>query len=171
MFGKLKFNLQAKNRHGIHSKFVYDFLDKALYNRSLKACDPEFKLLKAILTHFYPKRIGIDGESVLISDWLRREFESGTSKTGPYDLYVSDYPVEKLESLIHTATLWTPDSIIYVGNIRKTPKYFEIWNSLCNLEVIRVCIETYSSGMLCFRPQQEPQHFNIRLNSSIFDLS
>lgn len=169
MLDKLKFELKAKNRHGIHSRFVYDFLDKTLYDKSLKNYTSEYKLLIAVLIHFNPKRIGIEPNSEILTEWLNRDMGLQTSSTGPFDLYLSAGPTPNLAGLINTKENWTPDSIIYVGGIRTTQKHFEKWKNLCNLEVCRVSIETYTAGMLCFRPQQEPQHFKIRLNSSIFE--
>lgn len=160
--------MRAKNRHGIHSKFVYDFLDKTLYRLSFKGFSPDQKLLKAAIIHFKPKNIGFSPSGKALHSWLIGADIKMDSVANPVSFYITGAPNMELEALISNADQWDPDAIIFVGNIRKNKAHFKIWQKLCALPKIRVSLETYDAGLLCFRPKQAPQHFKIRLNSSIF---
>ena len=168
MFSSIIFWIRAKNRHGIHSKFVYDFLDQSLYRFSFDGCSNEQKLLRAAILHFKPKNIGVaeSGNSLLKSPAL--EGLNFDLETLPYQFYISGIPNNQLENLILRTSNWTRDAIIFVGGLRNKKEYYEIWKKLCAIPQIHVSVETYHAGLLCFRPKQAPQHFNIRLNSSIF---
>lgn len=168
MIYKFWFWLKAKNRHGIHSQFVYDFLDKSLYTLPKQHSNPEQKLLTAALTHFKPKNLGINPKWMAVPSWIAAEFSKASRSAIPYDFYVSNALDPELEQLILQEKLWNRDAVIFVGGIRQNNRAFENWKHLCDTARIRVSLESYAAGLLFFRPQQAPQHFKIRLNSSIF---
>ncbi|MFM1877946.1 MAG: hypothetical protein RLZZ241_812 [Bacteroidota bacterium] len=162
------FWLTAKNRHGIHSKFVYDFLDLALYTLPKQNRLPEQKLLSAALTHFKPKQLGVNPKWIAMPDWIAATCSEDLTRNIPYDFYVTDAEDTELKALIHQENLWSKNAVIFIGGIRRNKKNYKNWKKLCSYDVIRVSLEVYEAGLLCFRPQQAPQHFKIRLNSSIF---
>ena len=73
MIGRFLFNLHARNRHGIHSPFIYGFLDRSLYHPENREGSPNERLLRAARTHF--------GPDLLL--WDPAEIPFGESLSGP----------------------------------------------------------------------------------------
>ncbi len=55
------------------------------------------------------------------------------------------------------------DSIIYFNNIRETEETLLLWESFCQHPKATVSINMYNKGIICFRPEQKKEHFNIRI--------
>ncbi len=171
MFEKIGFWLQSHNRHGIHSPFVYDFLDRTLYARKRPGCTPEQRLLLAAAEHFGPTRVGASPCGAALADWLGGHLPEGICGQPPYDLYIAGRPGEELEKRLNDPEWWHNDSVVFVGGLRGGTNAHQAWKRLCGLPRLRVTLETYHAGLLFFRRQQAPQHFRIRLKSSIFNRS
>ena len=171
MFEKIGFWLRSRNRHGIHSPFVYGFLDHTLYARECPGCTPEQRLLLAAALHFGPRRIGVGPGGNALADWLRPYLPEGAWGEPPYDLYIAGRPGEELEKTLNEPAFWHNESVIFVGGLREGSHARGAWQRLCCLPQLRVTLETYRAGLLFFRRQQARQHFRIRLKSSIFKRS
>jgi len=171
MFGKIWFWLLSNNRHGIHSPFVYDFLDRALYARRRPGCDPEQRLLMAAAEHFAPLRVGVSPSGAALAQWLKPRLPEAQWGQPPYDLYIAGRPGEAWENSLSDPEMWHNETVIFVGGLREGTLARQAWKHLCSLPKLRVTLETYRAGLLFFRRQQAPQHFKIRLKSSIFKRS
>jgi hypothetical protein len=162
IFSKAIFWIQAKNRHGIHSPFVYEFLDSGLYAPNLKKGNPNQHLVRAALAYFGPERI-----------WRSDKHSSHTGKgqflnpdpdlgETPFDFFVFKEPSAAITELCSKPHLWHNDSMVYVGNLRASPKAHALWSEIAAHSSVRVVVETYREGLLFFRKQQARQHFKIR---------
>lgn len=171
MFEKIGFWLRSRNRHGIHSPFVYGFLDRTLYARKRPGCTPEQRLLLAAAEHFGPTRVGVSPCGSALADWLRPHLPGRIWGQPPYDLYIAGRPGEGLEKCLNDPKWWHNDSVVFVGGLRGGKKARLAWERLCSLPQLPVTLETYRAGLLFFRRQQAPQHFRIRLKSSNFKRS
>jgi hypothetical protein len=163
MWGPLKFWWQATNRHGVHSPFVYGFLDKGLYRRELRRYPAQKRLLLAAVDYFGIGSVIAPGPGSSAGAWLREKRPGLRWDTPPTDLFIYDDPNEDLLALPERAGLWHDHSILFVGNIRKDRGRHEIWRQACEMTEARVILETYAAGLLFFRKQQAPQHFRIRI--------
>jgi len=54
------------------------------------------------------------------------------------------------------------DSIVFFNNIRETEETLALWESFCQHPKATVSINLYDKGIICFRPEQEKEHFTIR---------
>ena len=54
------------------------------------------------------------------------------------------------------------DSLIFFNNIRETEETLALWESFCQHPKATVSINLYDKGIICFRPEQEKEHFTIR---------
>lgn len=54
------------------------------------------------------------------------------------------------------------DSIIFFNNIRESGDTLALWESFCQHPKVTVSINLYDKGIICFRPEQEKEHFTIR---------
>jgi hypothetical protein len=52
--------------------------------------------------------------------------------------------------------------MVYVGNLRSTPRGYALWEEITRHPSVRVVVETYRAGLLFFRSEQARQHFKIR---------
>lgn len=163
MWGALKFWWDATNRHGVHSPFIYGFLDKGLYRRELRQYPPQKRLLLAAADYFEPGAVCTAGEGGPLAGWLREERPGLRWDTFPADLIICESPGEELLREPELVHLFQNDNILFVGNIRKDTRSYKLWEQACGLEEARVILETYTAGLLFFRKQQAPQHFRIRI--------
>lgn len=172
MFGKVWFWLRSRNRHGIHSPFIYAFLDRTLYARKRPRCTPQQQLLLAVSEHFKPGRVGVSPAGAALADWLRPHLPGAQWGQPPFDLFIAGHPGEDcLEAQLADPARWHNESVIFVSGLREGARARQAWKRLCALPQLRVTLETYRAGVLFFRRQQAPQHFRIRLKSSIFKRS
>lgn len=156
------FWLQSKNRHGIHSPFVYGFLDQGLYANHLKVSPAQIKLLKATIDYFRPNHIGVSETLPPNSPLLQLLSHDSTCKSKPYDLFIYEQPTETVSTFISESGNWHNDSIVYMGNLRASPKGYACWKEIIRHPSVQVVLETYQAGLLFFRKEQARQHFKIR---------
>jgi hypothetical protein len=160
---KWNFWRKARNRHGIHSPFVYSFLDEGLYRRDLKNLPPQKRLLLAAADHFNPmKAMACDSQNQM-AEWLRAERPGIRWEGTPTDLYICDAPGEALFAFLDREALWANDTVVFVGNLRENQESYANWGRAAGHPAVRVILETYPAGLLLFRTQQARQHFRIRI--------
>ncbi|MDX1332557.1 MAG: hypothetical protein R3252_05970 [Robiginitalea sp.] len=160
---KWRFWIRAHNRHGVHSPFVYRFLDEGLYRREYKKFPPQKRLLIALVDYMAPgKAMACDPQSRM-APWLRAERPDIRWEGLPTDLCICDTPGEELLAFLDRPELWDKDTSVFVGNLRKNHKHMAYWDRATRHPAVRVVLETYPAGLLLFRTQQAPQHFRIRI--------
>jgi hypothetical protein len=162
IFSKVLFWFRAKNRHGVHSPFMYEFLDRAVYAPGIKQGESGQRLLRAARVHFNPKRIFM-ASNLPANLGIRGGLEVGSTTPGPpFDLLVFDEPSHKVGEILSDPGQWHNDSIVYLGNLRGSPSAYALWEQICLHPSIRVVVESYWEGLLFFRKEQVRQHFKIR---------
>ena len=160
---KWNFWRKARNRHGVHSPFVYRFLDEGLYRRDLRKFPPQKRLLIAAADHFGPhKAIACDPQSPM-AEWLRSERPGIRWEGPPTGLFICDSPGEELLAFLDKPELWENDTVVFVGDLRKNRNSIAYWDRATGHSAVRVILETYPAGLLLFRTQQAPEHFRIRI--------
>jgi len=162
IFSKALFWFQAKNRHGVHSPFIYEFLDRAVYAPGVKQGASGERLLRAARIHFNPERIWM-ASSLAANSGIRRHLEADSNLQGPpFDLLVFDKPSHDVGEFLSDPGQWHNDSIVYLGNLRGSASAYALWEQISLHPSIRVVVETYWEGLLFFRKEQAQQHFKIR---------
>lgn len=162
MLSRLKFWWTARNRHGVHSPFIYRFLDAGLYRKDLRKLPPEQRLLIAVADHFQPDSAWAAEPGSRLAAWLRKQRTGIRWDPPPADLILCDSPEEALTRVLDQPGLWHNDSILFVGGLRRDSGSRALWKQCCRLPRCRVILETYDAGLIFFRRQQVPQHFRIR---------
>lgn len=162
IFSKVHFWFQAKNRHGVHSPFIYEFLDRAVYTPGVKQGVSRERLLRAVRVHFNPKCIWMASNLPANSE-VREDPEADSTLTGPpFDLLVFDKPSHEVGEILNDPGQWHNDSIVYLGNLRGSASAYAMWEQISLHPSIRVVVESYREGLLFFRKEQAKQHFKIR---------
>lgn len=162
IFSKVLFWFQAQNRHGVHSPFIYEFLDRAVYAPGVKQGGAGQRLLRAARVHFNPKCIWM-ASNLPVNSGIRGNLEVDSTQSGPpFDLLVFDKPSPEVGEILSDPGQWHNDSIVYLGNLRGSASAYAMWEQISLHPSIRVVVESYREGLLFFRKEQARQHFKIR---------
>ena len=156
------FWLRAKSRHGIHSPFIYRFLDEGLYRRDLRHLHPDQRLLLAALDHFGPVRLGAAPPEGRLATWLATQRPDRPGGQPPFDLFIFESPTHGLVGALDRPGWWHNDTVVFVGNLRSHKGSRQKWLEAARKAPVTVVLETCTSGLLFFRRQQARQHFRIR---------
>ncbi len=156
----IKYWFRATNQHGVHSPFVYNFVTKGLYSKSIKdnsepinftdygLTKKEKKVLKKILDYF---QIELNlkeniNQSFYLDKQCNKLYYNGLKK-------IKLLPSENLKDI---------EFIIYRG-IYTDKVNQEKWKKLCAIPQATVTIDLFYFGLLFFRKEQRKEHFVIRV--------
>ena len=162
LINRMLFWSRANNRHGIHSPFVYNFLDRSLYRSEDRGAPPAERLLLAAIRHYKPARMGCAAHS----PWKKHLKACGTGTVvtaPPYDLYAMDRPGPELATWIGQPGNWHNDTVLFVGGLGEGGRMDPSWQDCLEPGPVRICLETYPAALLFFRREQAPEHFRIRI--------
>ena len=158
-----KFWWKAQNRHGVHSPFIYRFLDEGLYRKDLKHLPDQRRLLQAATDYLEVERAGAAEPLAGLALWLRERYPQISWHQPPVDLYIYEAPEQGLLALLEDPGQWDPQMTVFVGNLRRDPRGYTLWQEATRHPSVRVVLETYPAGLLFFRTGQVRQHFRIRI--------
>lgn len=155
----LKFLIKSTNQHGVHSPFVYNFVTKGLYINSSKSplikkdtrlkrlSKKEVKVLSKIIAYFNVNELFFHNNLSNLQLNRLNELEL---------VFLND---SKQLQLLNLSTHF----FIVVQSIYKDKESYTTWlNYLEKTENI-VTIDTFTYGIIFFRPEQAKEHFIIRV--------
>ena len=147
----LKYKWRAKGRHGIHSPFVYAFIENVIQDRNrITITSPvEFpgipaydtKLVNRLLQHYDYRVIlipGQDGETDAIPDALMLSGDN----PGLWDAGAGKY-----------FQLLKKDSVVFVIGVHRTVQHSKAWALLCARKEVLMSIDLYGMGVLFFKKE------------------
>ncbi|MFC4269143.1 hypothetical protein [Polaribacter marinivivus] len=160
LFSRIKFLLSSTNQHGVHSPFVFNFVIKGLYKKSIitneidkylelnSLSKKEKKILSNIITYFNVKEFYFNTKSQIST--LNNEFKL---------LYFRNLTEEE----IINSNLLNENTILIFHQIYKSNKSLKLWNNFLKKQSNIVSIDVYYFSLLFYRPQQAKEHFKIRV--------
>lgn len=156
----IKFLLRSTNQHGLHSPFVYNFVNKGLYSKEIKnnilseyselkkLSKKEQTVFSKIIAYFKTNQLYIDVKS------------SNKSEDQEYKIiYVNT--IHKIQSS-ELNTFNTKDIIVIYG-IHQQKKTALKWQEIIKSKEAKVTIDLFYFGLIFFRKEQVKEHFNIRV--------
>jgi hypothetical protein len=156
----LKYKWTAKGRHGIHSPFVYAFVEDVIQNRK------KITITNAIAIP------GVPQPYVILANRLAQRYnyrailtlhDNETEANPDVLILPGDEP-----HLWETAAgkyfqRLKKDSVVFVIDIHKTAAHSKTWELLCARKGTLMSIDLYGMGLLFFKEEfKEKQHFVLR---------
>ena len=176
---------RSTNQHGIHSPFVFALVTKCFYAKKIYNTYSKFDtkttdLKKAKFlcrfvnycnfnTIYHSEFISKNFKIALSSnlDSVLKTYSEKIPKITNFEqkllIYVKSLPLDNREEFQQFMERCSNDSIILIEDIRLSSTQFEYWKQLKSNPLVRVSIDTYWFGILCFRKEQNKEHFTIRL--------
>lgn len=158
----LKYNWQAKGRHGTHSPFVYSFIENVLLDKS----DIDQASLVA-----YPS-IALRYENLMnrtrVYFHLKNVVYFSGNKTGKDALnsmimLSENDPKQWITLFEEFDELGGSDNVVFVAGIHDSKVHSQEWQKLCNSTIVRMSIDLHKVGLLFFKKEfKEQQHFVLK---------
>lgn len=159
----LKFWFTAKNQHGIHSPFMYDFVTKGLYTKKKFSQSTSLDVFLKCIHYFQPKNIELKNGHKLIKKKVITEFPT-VGFNEPYDMiYYGELLSETEISSMAEYAKKQPGGILFIDEIRKNKNSKELWQKLLQTSFHVVTVDMYYCGLLFFHTTQAKEHFKIRV--------
>jgi hypothetical protein len=150
----IKYKWNAKSRHGIHSPFVYRFVDECL-NRKITSTKyeiltgPATELVNKIIPYFSITEVLLFNKEQTIA------LKVNDSKHGRA-LLVTDDPDLPGRSR-------NTETIILIPGIHQSAEINERWNKACRNPEVRLSLDLFHVGLLFSREEfKEKQHFILK---------
>ena len=176
---------RSTNQHGIHSPFVFALVTKCFYAKKKynaynklntnTAHSKKTKFLCRFIDYFnfdtiyYPKYLTENFKIALTSnpDSVVKTYLGKIPKITNFKqkqlIYFQSLALDNSEEYQQFMKQCSNDSILLIEDIRQSPTQFEYWKQLKSNPLVHVSIDTYWFGILCFRKEQNKEHFTIRL--------
>ncbi len=181
----LVFWWRSTNQHGIHSPFVFALVTKCFYAKKkyktynkLCAKTTDFKKAKFLCrfvdyfnfdTIYHPEFLSENFKIALSSNpnSVVKTYSGKIPKITNFKqkqlIYFKSLPLDNSEEFQQLMKQCSNDSILFIEDIRQSSTQFQYWKQLKSNPLVRVSIDTYWFGILCFRKEQNKEHFTIRL--------
>ncbi len=155
----LKFKWKARGRHGIHSPFVYAFVEDVIQER---------KKLPVVNTIEFP---GIPERYALLLKRMVMYYRLELQTKWPDDPTING---DTLLLLTEAAAEWfryadkyfhllQHNSAVFIPDIHQTALHTTAWNNICRHPKVMMSIDLYGAGLVFFRNEfKEKQHFVLK---------
>jgi hypothetical protein len=152
----LKYRWKAKNRHGTHSPFVYDFVENVVETKNI-ALNPDL-----------PENLGQKDKQLLSKIIARYGYKAIAEPTYGGDkcdvlLLTEIAPQEWITALEQHVGLIDVNGMVFIAGIHNSVAHTAAWNKIIAHAQVRMSIDLYSAGILLFRKEfRENQQFILR---------
>lgn len=182
----LKYQRKAKTRHGVHSPFVYQFVEQVLRKKGTKDSNLIFatsrhkKYVNKLINYYHPHHIlwltnregatenfvSIEQENKHRIKLKSEQFDFDRFNEYPkVDLFLFDLIVP--EDLIHAWEKYkpylTPNSMVLISSLHDSKEQTAAWERICVDKTVRLSLDLYRVGLLFFKEEfKEKQHFVLK---------
>ncbi len=176
----LKYRWNAVGRHGVHSPFVYNLLEKVIYIKSPKIQksftlekQKEFHLYLRLLLHFKPKTIWLNRSNIYFEE-LINQYKKNNTSSDCYTSISSSPPAETDFYFFNQATKQQIDSFISQKNIIKEDAtviflplhaskiQLQNWEEFISSDLVTISLDFYNFGLVFFQKGKAKQDYIIK---------
>ncbi|RZJ69125.1 MAG: hypothetical protein EOO45_13910 [Flavobacterium sp.] len=187
----INFLWNSTNRHGVHSPFVFGFVDKCIYAKGPNLPFREgykfnegISFRKAALLHrtisYFnaQKLLALGDDTSAMTEILRYAGEKQNKKIwffspiapipGTIDLLYFSYNDRETLLNVFNERLAdaNPNTICIIDGIYNSTETKQAWSDIKDHHAVTVTVDTYDLGVAFLRKGQAKQHFMIRLSQS-----
>jgi hypothetical protein len=160
LFRYLFFLFSATNQHGVHSPFVFTFVTKCLYKKQKYNTSKSLNTALKMLEYFNIFNVRFKDMNTELSEEIEKKFPKiVTDESSINFIYLETLSLTNLEFL-EKFNDFNNETVVFINTINKT---YKRWNTLILSKKFTVTIDTFHSGILFFRREQEKEHFKIRI--------
>ena len=147
----ISYNWKSQTRHGVHSPFVYDLIDKVLLNENRDNGDEAMDKIPGWITEKHKALI-----APIISLYIKDK--NNFPETPAFAFINAEEQNRTLQDLNLKSS-----SILFVTNIHSDKLSVLNWARLCNDSSTNFSVDLYEIGILFFRKEfKEKQHFVLK---------
>jgi len=169
----IKYQWKAMTRHGVHSPFVYEFIEKIIQNKSPTSFDSNsFILIPADKKNIQIEKqiascyLNILGKVIAQYEYSKLLAVSDDNEEDGLQcdlLILSAEPKVWIRLFNRYQPLLNQGGCIVITGIHKTHRRTGKWNRICNHPKVKMSIDLYGIGLLFFRDEfREKQKFVLR---------
>lgn len=182
---KIKFYWQAKNAHGLHSPFVFDFYNalkkqaKSTHFPSESLLDfskKETRIIGVLQNHLKPNHaLVVSSEEQELNNWnsfLAAETEVSSAKSLnelPLKPTIFDWIILSKSLVISRKEFFdkilprlSNDTVVIIPHIHASKNAISQWESLREEKSVRLSMDVFFIGLLFFRKESAKQDFQLR---------
>jgi hypothetical protein len=182
----LQHRLKAKNRHGLHSPFVYRLVDEVVYDFSAQKLYDEVEqqrkallisdkkggvlsnspkvdqLIYRLTADWKPATITQLGNTPAITDsYLKNAIDKGNGNRKV--VFINLNNPEQLLNDISNSLAWADENtVIIFNNIYSSPGAKQVWSQIKANPKVTITVDLFWIGLIFFRKGQRREDFFIR---------
>ncbi|MEQ8220139.1 MAG: hypothetical protein RH981_18020 [Arenibacter sp.] len=164
LFAFIKFRLSSNNQHGVHSPFVYGFITKCLYAAPHFTTSKSHNILLKTIAYFELVQIQLVPANIALEKKISK-YLKGVSFTNNSNelIFIDRLDKETIDEFIINNDSIANDAIVFVNEIYQTKDSHKIWESIKELNQVKVTLDLFYCGLVFFRKEQVKEHFKIRI--------
>lgn len=150
---RIKYRLKAKSRHGIHSPFVYDFIEQVLLRGH---GEEKASLLPACLNEKQQFLVQAIADHYRIAELVWENTRLTLDESGAGVLYLAALPGG-------LPAQYAENDIAVIPDIYKNDEQAGVWRKLMESNAVPLSLDVFEMGILFFRKDfKVKQHFILK---------
>lgn len=164
LFAFIKFRLLSSNQHGVHSPFVYRFITKCLYASPHFNTSKSQNILLKTIAYFEIAQVQLAPSNIALEKEITKNIKGATiTNTSNELIYIDKLNMATIDEFIIDNNSIANDTVVLVNGIYQTEYTHKLWESIKELNRVKVTMDLFYCGLVFFRREQAKEHFKIRI--------